>query len=689
MSNPSKGGGTLLRSLRVVDPSPFIIRAYRQSKKWQWLREGVVNSIEAKATRIEIGVEAEAIAKGIYRYAIYDNGCGIAEHEFDKFIFTYGGGGKPIGEACENFGIGLKACLLPWNKHGLVVVSVKDGYAAMVWLEGQQVMEEGRAVTKFGAHIFDVEDDENPGMATRADIIEPMVIDDIDYEKVIPDWIGVKDEEDGLWYGPDKKPAHGTVLILLGDAADEDTILGDRSRNEAVGVDGGRAFFPDHIYLEQRFWEIPKGVQLTIRMPNNAEKSKWPNRKEWVAGSRDVGEDDKKKVVQRRTCNGAKVWIEHPYGVDVSEVPKPKYGTVDLDGPIPAKVHWFLRSDKFPKAHWHKGHSLGYIAALYDNELYDRMESKVTGILNKYNRFGIYHGDVQRNLFLIFEPQVLDTKTNMGVYPIDSRSHLICNSTEGAGVELPWDEWAIDFKSKMPDAIKAAENKLDEEIPSGDLSMSEECKRRVAKYGDRYYVERPFVGPKGPLHNLGIADYVDRTKAILDPREGEEKGPRKEHGTRARKARRVKYVAGVIDGGTKRGMMIRTRTNFPIPDWKKKGDFESPWNFARYERDQNKVWLNEEHRIYTDMLEFACSKYQCPREDAVKAVRLAFGTCLCTKVAHVYGLKPILASDNATTDEVVDAMLSPESLTTAALGFHDIENDIERLLGRFGVKKAS
>jgi hypothetical protein len=34
----------------------------------------------------------------------------------------------------ENFGIGAKSSLLPWNRHGMVVISSVDGDAAMIWV---------------------------------------------------------------------------------------------------------------------------------------------------------------------------------------------------------------------------------------------------------------------------------------------------------------------------------------------------------------------------------------------------------------------------------------------------------------------------------------------------------------------------------------------------------------------------
>ena len=49
--------------MKMGDLAPLIERTYRQAKPFQWLREGIVNAIEAKAKRISLEVEPEGIAK--------------------------------------------------------------------------------------------------------------------------------------------------------------------------------------------------------------------------------------------------------------------------------------------------------------------------------------------------------------------------------------------------------------------------------------------------------------------------------------------------------------------------------------------------------------------------------------------------------------------------------------------------
>jgi hypothetical protein len=95
---------------------PIIDRCYRETSRFQWVRETAKNAIEAGATRIEFIVEWQGVARDkVYRRLIADNGKGMDAAQLEEFFNTFGGGGKPIGSEHENFGIGAKTTLLPWN----------------------------------------------------------------------------------------------------------------------------------------------------------------------------------------------------------------------------------------------------------------------------------------------------------------------------------------------------------------------------------------------------------------------------------------------------------------------------------------------------------------------------------------------------------------------------------------------
>src|SRR2546430_621301 len=123
-----------LRPMQTAGVQHLIERAYRESSQYQWVREMLVNSLEAGATRVEFGIEWQAVERRcVYRRLVADNGCGMTPAQLVEFFNTFGGGGKPIGGAHENFGVGSKTSLLPWNKYGMVVISWVGGDASMIW----------------------------------------------------------------------------------------------------------------------------------------------------------------------------------------------------------------------------------------------------------------------------------------------------------------------------------------------------------------------------------------------------------------------------------------------------------------------------------------------------------------------------------------------------------------------------
>jgi hypothetical protein len=89
----------------------------RSSRKWA--RELLKNCLEAGASRVEFGVEWQAVAKaGVHRRTIIDDGAGMDKDELLKFFSTLGEGGKEIGGVHDNFGVGAKIAALPWNPDG-------------------------------------------------------------------------------------------------------------------------------------------------------------------------------------------------------------------------------------------------------------------------------------------------------------------------------------------------------------------------------------------------------------------------------------------------------------------------------------------------------------------------------------------------------------------------------------------
>src|ERR1700676_2563180 len=96
-----------IRTIKTSRIEPCIGRGYRDGGTFQWVRETAINAIEAGAKRIEFGVEWQGVkSKGVYRRTITDDGKGMGPSELEQFFNEFGGGGKPIGDEHENYGIG-------------------------------------------------------------------------------------------------------------------------------------------------------------------------------------------------------------------------------------------------------------------------------------------------------------------------------------------------------------------------------------------------------------------------------------------------------------------------------------------------------------------------------------------------------------------------------------------------------
>src|SRR5262245_28684084 len=102
--------------IEITGASHFVNRMFEACGRFQWAREFLKNSLEAGATRVNFGMEWQAIKKsGIYRRTIIDNGGGMDHQELLRFFSTLGEGGKKIGGIHDNFGVGAKIAALPWN----------------------------------------------------------------------------------------------------------------------------------------------------------------------------------------------------------------------------------------------------------------------------------------------------------------------------------------------------------------------------------------------------------------------------------------------------------------------------------------------------------------------------------------------------------------------------------------------
>jgi hypothetical protein len=244
---------------------------------------------------------------------------------------------------------------------------------------------------------------------------------------------------------PGEIGAHGTKVILMGAKQQDNTI--------APPVDAASPSRWISKYLNTRYFQFPTGVTVKAR-------EGWDNPR-----------TDKDRNVLR-TITGQKPYLD---------LHSTASGVEALSG---AKVHWWILKDE-PAISNNSGfiESGGHMAAMYQDELYDRATARAgTALLQ---RFGILFG--YRYVVLYVEPvpekgESLTTNT--------ARTTLLLD-----GEKLPWDDWAYEFREKMP-------KRLVEFVGEKAAALTEKdhisnIKDRLKHVMDLYKVSRYRPAPAG------------------------------------------------------------------------------------------------------------------------------------------------------------------------------------------------
>jgi hypothetical protein len=620
-------------AMKVAGTQHIIERTYREGGVFQWVRETYINAIEAGATRVEYGVEWQAVEnKGAYRRLIADNGKGMMPEELVEFFNTFGGGGKPIGGAAENFGVGAKTALLPWNQYGVVVVSWVAGEGSMIWL--QRDPDTG----DYGLRYFEAVD-QDTGDVTREMVVRPFV-DDVhgcDWSAVKPSWI----EE------------HGTVLVLLGSRPNEDTVLGDPNRSEG-GVHGIAK------YLNQRIWDIPTEYQVSVEVFQSDSKNRWPRNEQ---EARTTGP----RANLRRSVPGARHWIEYPEGHEGGQLSNK--GTIDLaDG---TGADWFLWAGERPQVHGYAS-EYGYIAALYRNELYNfRTHNSL------YRSLGVSLALVRQRLWVIFRPVELDEGKRHGVFPTTDRNSLKLRGGPNAGDDLPIDEWANEFAEKMPEAIRKALA----DARSGDARGIEDDawrERLMERFGPRWKMTK-FVAQQTGLATVKPVQPGRKPSAPTGSARGSQGGTAAGGGPKGSSL--MGSTAGPVPARA-----ARVGGALPYYRTAKAEDFDHPGLLAAWQPHDPQyptgvVLLNVEHPVLIQQIQHYQSLYPDHLSEEIEGrVIGVYGEVAVAKVAHSESMRSLLPAN------VIDKELrSPYALTMALLGLVTEDAIINsRLGGKFG-----
>ena len=339
---------------------------------------------------------------GVYKLAVIDTGIGMTGEEMVQYINALSSSMSEQSDS-GNFGVGAKIAAAPRNHAGLVYLSWKNGVGYMIhlWRDPETGV--------YGLRQFSRPDGSFGHWAQVQDDIKPS---------------GIKD--------------HGTMVILLGNEIDQDTMQAPENTPSPSRWIAR--------YLNTRYYRFPKGVVVKAR-------EGW----EYPRSNKDTN--------LLRTVTGQKPYLEKH---------AKSSGQLSLTG---ATAHWWVLKDEDALTQ-NSGFqaSSGHAAALYQDELYEMMTARA-GVA-RLQSFGVIFG--HNRVVIYVEPLIVEgTKLT----PNTARTQLLMNNEP-----LPWSDWAAEFRSKLPEPIQ----ELMEEV-SGTSAVSDHkqsIRERLKQVRDLFRISR-------------------------------------------------------------------------------------------------------------------------------------------------------------------------------------------------------
>ncbi|MFN2526945.1 MAG: hypothetical protein ABR505_11900 [Actinomycetota bacterium] len=428
---------------------------------------------------------------------------------------------------------------------------------------------------------------------------------------------------------PDEFGEHGTKVILLGQHADYDTM------NPPKG-----AAVPDQrwlpYYLNTRYFEFPDGI--TVRA-----------RESWTQPA--SGGDGK---TGRRKVTGQHDYLEqHSVASDV----------LGLTG---ARAHWWILKDEGAYT-WHRTLYLanGHAALLHKNELYEVVSGRAA--FHRLQQFGVIFGQQRVVIYVEPDASAVQVETNT------ARTHLIVD-----GDAAPWQQWASEFRERMPTPIKQLVEEVAAKGAGSDHAQS--IRERLAKITEVLKISRYKPAVSGNV-------LADPTTSAPGGRPAASAGTKRgtNGGSRGGKGGATGNIYALHQAPS--GTPANEVPNFPHPDleWvsvedgrRPNGDMED--RAARYLPDQNLLPANADFRVFSDMVrrwEKVYDRVPGAREVIVDVVHEWFEQALVETVLGVLSLK----GGREWRPDQIEAALNEEALTAAVMQRYHVEMNVRRALG--------
>jgi len=417
---------------------------------------------------------------------------------------------------------------------------------------------------------------------------------------------------------------HGMMVVLLGNDVDENTM------QPPSGTPMPSRWILR--YLNTRYFRFPKGITVKAR-------------EGW-----ELPQGDSHNFL--RTVSGQKAWLDENSGTK---------GTVRLQD---AKAHWWIIK---PDIDQNSGHvaGTGHAAALYQDELYE-MSTGRSGV-TRLQSFGVIFG--HSRVVIYVEPDNGDGRVTANT----ARTSLMVN-----GETLPWLDWAAEFREKLPAEIKQLMEDVTADSPSPDHRQS--IRDRLKQIRDLFTLSRYRPVRDGKV-NIEDESF---TAGGVPRRNGRDQSGTSTSSGGGRGGRAGDIYGLFLSAKGTPGEEFHFE-QFPEPEWvsvangkRTPPDLED--RAAKYLPQLNKLLINADFRVFTDMVDRWCARYShAPgsRATVEQVVQEWFEQAI---VEAVMGAQSLRGSAQWTVEDF-DRILSEESLTAVVLPRYHIDNNVKRALG--------
>lgn len=603
MAADAHGREDLGRTLKMgVKNTGFLLdRLGQDCSPLQYLRELTQNSIEAiQATpegtgQIEWDLDQTILAlNGYYKLSVVDNGVGMTGQDMVEYINQLSSS-MHVQSYEANYGVGAKVAALTRNPEGLVYLSWKDGqgYMTLLWRDpatGEYGLQEQQKPDGSYGHWMRISDD-----------VKPDLIQD-----------------------------HGTMVTLLGNSQEEDTL---KAPDEAA--------YPSRWitrYLNTRYFVLPEGISIrAIRPATGAQNIDEQQARDNITGQMDM-------LDRRRVSSGS---------VDLST----------------AVAHWWimptLKEAGDPGGYKNRYQINGHMAALYHDELYEMVTGNASTV--RLQHFGVILG--YNRVVIYVEPKTVLGKV---LTSNTARTQLLID-----GEPLPWADWAAVFREKLPQEIKD----LIDEVAGGSLlaDHKKSIRDRLKGLLDDLFDLRRYRRKAGGKHT------VAEDSAGGSTADGNNQ-PRKKSGSSGGSGGRAGGLYAIFaEYGEEAGEEVASN-KFPHIQWiseeketRQPGDLEG--RAARYLPEQNLLMINADYLGFVSMIDRWREQYaQVPGSASIvkDTVEEWFEQAL---VETVLGMESQRGMREWNQNDMEKA-LSEEALTAAVMPRYHIDLTLRRVLGQ-------